>query len=192
MRYALHPACRVRREAFGLLFYDLRGPRLLFAETGDLLDPRELEQGVALADADWTGPGERLPWAGSSRPSWRRVSSVSNRFVEQGLRAPVNLTWEVTLACNLRCRHCLSASGRAAARELSTAEALDLVDQLHRAGVFQVNFGGGEPFMRPDFEEILAACHARGIVTCISTNGTLLDRRPWWTGSRVRDWWRSR
>ena len=100
---------------------------------------------------------------------------MSNRFVEQGLRAPVNLTWEVTLACNLRCRHCLSASGKPAARELSTAEALDLVGQLDEAGVFQVNFGGGEPFLRPDFEDILAACHERGIVTCISTNGTLLD-----------------
>jgi len=35
----LHPACRVRQEGFGLLFYDSRGPRLLFAETGSLLDP---------------------------------------------------------------------------------------------------------------------------------------------------------
>ena len=35
----LHPACRVRREGFGLLFYDSRGPRLLFAETGGLLSP---------------------------------------------------------------------------------------------------------------------------------------------------------
>lgn len=35
----LHPACRVRQEGFGLLFYDLRGPRLLFAETGSLLAP---------------------------------------------------------------------------------------------------------------------------------------------------------
>jgi putative mycofactocin binding protein MftB len=35
----LHPACRVRREGFGLLFYDCRGPRLLFAETGSLLHP---------------------------------------------------------------------------------------------------------------------------------------------------------
>ena len=35
----LHPACRVRREEFGLLFYDSRGPRLLFAATGTLLDP---------------------------------------------------------------------------------------------------------------------------------------------------------
>jgi putative mycofactocin binding protein MftB len=33
----LHPACRVRQEGFGLLFYDSRGPRLLFAETGKLL-----------------------------------------------------------------------------------------------------------------------------------------------------------
>lgn len=38
-RYTLHPACRVRREGFGLLFYDLRGPRLLFANTGDVLTP---------------------------------------------------------------------------------------------------------------------------------------------------------
>jgi putative mycofactocin binding protein MftB len=33
----MHPACRVRREEFGLLFYDSRGPRLLFAATGSLL-----------------------------------------------------------------------------------------------------------------------------------------------------------
>jgi len=33
----LHPACRVRQEGFGLLFYDIRGPRLLFAETGTML-----------------------------------------------------------------------------------------------------------------------------------------------------------
>lgn len=102
---------------------------------------------------------------------------MSNRFVEMGLSAPVNVTWEVTLACNLRCRHCLSASGFAASDELTTAEALDLVEQFHRAGVFQINFGGGEPFLRPDFEDILEACHRRRIVTCISTNGTLLDPR---------------
>ena len=92
-----------------------------------------------------------------------------------GLSAPVNLTWEVSLACNLRCSHCLSSSGEPAANELTTAEALNLVEQLHTNGVFQVNFGGGEPFMRPDFEQILDACHSRGIMTCISTNGTLLD-----------------
>ncbi len=101
---------------------------------------------------------------------------MSNRFVELGLSAPVNLTWEVTLACNLQCRHCLSSSGVRARQELDTAEALEVVKQLHHAKVFQVNFGGGEPFIRPDFETILDACHERRLVTCVSTNGTLLDR----------------
>ena len=99
---------------------------------------------------------------------------MSNRFVEQGLRSPVNLTWEVTLACNLRCRHCLSSSAEPAAGELSTEEALALVEELYQQRVFQINFGGGEPFMRPDFMQILEACHQRGIMTCISTNGTLI------------------
>lgn len=100
---------------------------------------------------------------------------MSNKYVEKGLTAPVNLTWEVSLACNLRCTTCLSSSGEPAHGELTTAEALDLVEQVHQAGVFQINFGGGEPFMRPDFEQILDACHTRGIMTCISTNGTLID-----------------
>jgi len=37
IKIKLHPACRVRQEGFGLLFYDSRGPSLLFAETGRLL-----------------------------------------------------------------------------------------------------------------------------------------------------------
>lgn len=99
---------------------------------------------------------------------------MSNRFAEQGLISPVNLTWEVTQACNLRCRHCLSSSAHPAENELTTVEAMNLIDQLYENRVFQINFGGGEPFIRPDFMQIIKACHAKGIMTCISTNGTLL------------------
>ncbi len=48
--YLLHPKCRVRKEKFGLLFYDLRGPKLLFVETGDLLDPGYFHVGGASQD----------------------------------------------------------------------------------------------------------------------------------------------
>jgi len=58
-RYALHPRCQVRKEAFGLLFYDLRGPRLLFAETGDLVEPAELEAGICVGGAAGNGKGGR-------------------------------------------------------------------------------------------------------------------------------------
>ena len=54
-------------------------------------------------------------------------------LVEQlkgGLDAPICLTWELTYACNLACVHCLSSSGRRDPDELTTAEAMSVVDQL--------------------------------------------------------------
>jgi mycofactocin radical SAM maturase len=92
------------------------------------------------------------------------------------LRAPVNVTWEITEACNLRCSHCLSAELRARRHgELDLGRCRALIDELARMEVFQVNFGGGEPFLRDDFLDILRYAHSRGLTTCVSTNGTVLD-----------------
>jgi MoaA/NifB/PqqE/SkfB family radical SAM enzyme len=76
---------------------------------------------------------------------------MGNQYVEMGLTAPVNVTWEVTYACNLSCVHCLSDSGKRREGELTTEQALQAIDQLAASKVFQFNIGGGEPFMRPDF-----------------------------------------
>ena len=51
--------------------------------------------------------------------------------------------------------HCLSSSGRRDPRELSTAEAEAVIDELQRMQVFYVNVGGGEPTVRPDFWHLL-------------------------------------
>ena len=101
---------------------------------------------------------------------------MGNRFVEMGLSAPVNVTWEVTYTCNLRCIHCLSDSGPKRKGELSTEECLQVIDALAAMKVFQFNIGGGEPFMRPDFLELMDYAQQKGMVTCISTNGTLIDK----------------
>jgi mycofactocin radical SAM maturase len=100
---------------------------------------------------------------------------MSNRYVEEGLSAPVNVTWELTYACNLSCIHCLSDSGKIKAHELTTEQCRGVVDQMARNRVFQLNIGGGEPFLRQDFLELMEYAHAKGIVTCISTNGTLIS-----------------
>ena len=100
---------------------------------------------------------------------------MSAEMARAGLRAPVNLTWEITLQCNLRCVHCLSDSGNTTADELSAQECLQLVDELAALKVFQVNIGGGEPFIRSDFLDLLNYAHGRGLVTCVSTNGTVID-----------------
>ena len=101
---------------------------------------------------------------------------MSAKMVKAGLRAPVNVTWEITLKCNLRCEHCLSASGARAPQELSFAECCRLIDQLAAKKVFQINIGGGEPFIRDDFFDFLHYAHTKRVVTCVSTNGTLIDR----------------
>ncbi len=100
---------------------------------------------------------------------------MSNQYVEEGLSAPVNVTWELTYACNLSCIHCLSDSGKRRDRELTTEECRSVIDQMSRNRVFQFNIGGGEPFLRNDFLDLMDYAHAKGIVTCISTNGTLID-----------------
>jgi putative mycofactocin binding protein MftB len=43
--YHLSPGVRVRREAFGLLFYNSRDTKLTFVKSGDLLDIETLSPG---------------------------------------------------------------------------------------------------------------------------------------------------
>ena len=107
-------------------------------------------------------------------------SCITDVARQQGLSAPITVTWEVTNRCNLRCTHCLSDSGPEADTrgELSLAEAKAVVDQLAAAQVFQIHFGGGEPFVYPGFMELLRHAQARGFCClCISTNGSLLNEK---------------
>jgi mycofactocin radical SAM maturase len=100
---------------------------------------------------------------------------MSYDLFRQGLDAPICLTWELTYACNLRCVHCLSASGTAQPGELSTAEAKALIDAWAAMQVFYINIGGGEPLTRPDFRELMDYALDRRIGVKFSTNGTLID-----------------
>src|SRR5688500_19464615 len=100
--------------------------------------------------------------------------SVAVPLVEHfthGLDAPICLTWELTYACNLACRHCLSSSGRRDPGELTTAEAKAVIDELERMQVFYVNIGGGEPTIRPDFWELVDYATAHHVGVKFSTNG---------------------
>jgi putative mycofactocin binding protein MftB len=45
-RYAVTPPVRVRKEAFGILFYNTEDSRLTFVKSGDLLQINALPHGV--------------------------------------------------------------------------------------------------------------------------------------------------
>ena len=94
-----------------------------------------------------------------------------------GLDAPICLTWELTYACNLECVHCLSSSGQRDERELNTAQAKAVLDELRDLQVFYINIGGGEPMVRRDFFEIIEHSVSNGIGVKFSTNGAFIDEK---------------
>lgn len=93
-------------------------------------------------------------------------------------RAPPGpvVIWNVIRRCNLTCRHCYSLSNDTDFKgELSTEEALAVLDQLKAARVPAVIFSGGEPLLRPDLPVLLRRAKALGMHVSVSSNGTLLE-----------------
>jgi len=97
---------------------------------------------------------------------------------------PYVVGWELTLACNLKCRHCASSAGQPRPNELTTAEALAICEQFPALAVQEVDFTGGEPLMRRDWWRIAARVAELGITTRIVTNGLPLTAK---TVARIRE-----
>ena len=91
------------------------------------------------------------------------------------------LFWETTIRCNLSCAHCRRLElDEAADKDLSTAQARDLIEQLAQAGKRQpfmpvLVFSGGEPLCREDLFELVGQAKSLGIVPALATNGTLIS-----------------
>jgi radical SAM protein with 4Fe4S-binding SPASM domain len=117
------------------------------------------------------------PWA--TRPdgaSVRRLPVLAPaRPIDRATR-PIYAVWEVTLRCDLACRHCGSRAGKGRPDELNTAEALDLVDQLYELGVREISLIGGEVYLRDDWTTIARAIVDKGISCGIVTGGRSFDR----------------
>ncbi|HDK41261.1 MAG TPA: radical SAM protein, partial [Nitrospirae bacterium] len=83
-----------------------------------------------------------------------------------------------TLACNLRCKHCLVSAGRELKGELTTDELKKLVDDAVKLGVKRFYITGGEPFIKDDiFEIIKYITKKKKRELIILTNATLFDNK---------------
>ncbi len=83
----------------------------------------------------------------------------------------VHVVWELTLACDLGCRHCGSRAGKARGDELSTNEALDVVAQLAAMGAREVSLIGGEAYLRDDWHVVARAIRDAGMRATMVTGG---------------------
>lgn len=89
------------------------------------------------------------------------------------LNAPNQVCFSITKRCNLKCKHCCSEV-EFSDDELTFEEIVDIIDQLEKAKVFQIQVFGGEPFLRKDLFDILKVLRSKHFDVCINTNCTLI------------------
>lgn len=87
---------------------------------------------------------------------------------------PISVVWEITMGCNMRCKHCGSSCEDALIGELTTEEAMVACDQLKEVGVEHVTLSGGEPTTRKDWHLIAEKLSSLGIKPTMITNGWLM------------------
>ena len=92
---------------------------------------------------------------------------------------PLSGTFELTPLCNMDCKMCyvkLTACQQSKIRPLATASAwLSLAKKLKKEGMLYLLLTGGEPFLHPEFREIMQGLHEMGLLITINSNGTLID-----------------
>lgn len=100
------------------------------------------------------------------------LKSVCNiKFLNK--RVPVYCEWEVTNYCNMDCPCCSTLTkDRNVAKDLSTSDALDIIDQLAEMGTKTLHFSGGEPTLRKDLPDLITRAKQNNIMVSFTTNGS--------------------
>ncbi|MER1946183.1 pyrroloquinoline quinone biosynthesis protein PqqE [Stutzerimonas stutzeri] len=85
---------------------------------------------------------------------------------------PLWLLAELTYRCPLQCPYCSNPLDFARSHdELSTAEWIEVFRQAREMGAAQLGFSGGEPLVRQDLVELIAAARGLGYYTNLITSG---------------------
>ncbi len=88
------------------------------------------------------------------------------------LGPPLWLLAELTYRCPLQCPYCSNPLDFAQqGAELSTAEWIEVFRQARELGAVQLGFSGGEPLVRQDLAELIAAARGLGYYTNLITSG---------------------
>lgn len=126
-----------------------------------------LQQAILLNPLIKAGLAEECEPEDAIKP-WQVYRQAANPFVR-------SVHWSITGKCNLKCRHCYVEAPDSRYGELPLTDMLRIVDQLATANVHGVELTGGEPLLRRDLPDILAALAARQIaVRQIYSNGILI------------------
>ncbi len=103
------------------------------------------------------------------------ITKLRRKPVQWGL--PFSIAIEPTTACNLRCPECPSGL-RSFTRETGNLKQdffRKTIDELHKEVFYLTFYFQGEPYINPDFLEMVKYAHDKGIYTATSTNAHFLN-----------------
>lgn len=95
------------------------------------------------------------------------------------LERPLTLIAELSYKCPLRCPYCsnpLEIGADKYRNELTTEDWARVMHQARRLGVIQLALTGGEPLVRRDLEQIVAAAREAGLYSTLVTSAVPLSR----------------
>lgn len=103
------------------------------------------------------------------------LSRLTKNPVQWGY--PISISVEPTTTCNLRCPECPSGL-RSFTRPTGMLQKdffRETIDQLHKELFYLVFYFQGEPYLNPDFLEMVKYASSKGIYTATSTNAHYLN-----------------
>src|SRR3989441_7177212 len=92
---------------------------------------------------------------------------------------PLWLLAELTYRCPLQCPYCSNPLEFAGARfrnELGTEDWCRVFREAKALGVLQLGLSGGEPLLRADLEQLVAAAHEVGLYSSLITSAYRLTK----------------
>ncbi|MEN9598366.1 MAG: hypothetical protein RL596_677 [Bacteroidota bacterium] len=102
------------------------------------------------------------------------LSRISGKPIQWGY--PVSISFEPTTSCNLRCPECPSGL-----REFTRPTGMlqkdffkETIDDIYKELLYLIFYFQGEPYLNPNFLEMVAYAHQKGIYTATSTNAHYL------------------
>ena len=117
------------------------------------------------------------------RRVWNAYKVFLSYFLTKWTRRPIQwgmpftVSLEPTTACNLRCPECPSGL-RAFTRPTGNLKEdffRKTIDELHQNLMYLIFYFQGEPYINPNFLDMVKYAHDRGIYTITSTNGHFLN-----------------
>jgi radical SAM protein with 4Fe4S-binding SPASM domain len=104
-----------------------------------------------------------------------QITKLLKKPIQWG--SPVTVSFEPTTACNLRCPECPSGlrSFTRATGNLKKNFFKEVIDDIHLQLMYLIFYFQGEPYINPDFLDMVKYAHDKGIYTITSTNGHFLN-----------------